>query len=318
MQLCLTPMTLQDRPSFDRAVLLAEEGNPTPLATWAFAPHYIWKEVFTYEWVEIEGWYCLFAEYVDGVFMPLPPLGTHSHICEHGPDGFRKAIEQVMKYMSAKNHGTEVSRIENVPEELKKRFDDMGFKVRAKDPDYLYRREDLVNLKGDRYKSARAAYNQFLRENRVQYQAYETSCQEECLLLFHRWSAQKEVHHVKSGRASDIIARYMLQDAESAHRIILQSPEALGLIGRVILVDGMIRGYTFGFEKSANVFCVLVEVVDRTCNGGAQYLFREFCREMEQYTFINSMDDSGLPSLARSKQAYHPIQMVANYIVSPR
>ena len=128
---------------------------------------------------------------------------------------------------------------------------------------------------------------------------------------------QKESQYSNIGLPSDTVARYLLQDAESAHRVILHASEKLGLIGRVVWVDGTIRGYTFGFERSANVFCVLVEVTDRTLYGVAQFLFREFCREMEQYTYINTMDDSGLPSLARSKRAYHPVQLIANYIVTP-
>lgn len=286
------------------------------LAAWAFAPHYVWNEVLSYELAEIDGWWCLFARYVDGMFMPLPPLGPRPGVGLHIANAYRDVVNQAMDFMKGKNHGREVTRIENVPGELKSCFEDMGYTLTSKDPDYLYRRQDIIGLKGDRYKAPRAAYNRFLRAHRARVRPYEMIDRDECLALFHRWAAQKEAQHAQVGMPSDTIAGYMLQDAESAHRVILHSSEPLGLIGRVLWVDGVIRAYTFGFERSSDVFCVLVEVADRTLYGAAQFLFREFCREMEGYAFINTMDDSGLPSLARSKRAYHPIQMVANYIVT--
>ncbi|GJL62671.1 MAG: hypothetical protein NPIRA04_13250 [Nitrospirales bacterium] len=293
------------------------EGGTTSLATWAFAPHMMWQELFSYTWAEIDGWWCLFAEYGDGVFMPLPPLGPIPNGGRQDSYPFKDVVNHVVKYMEIKNHGTAVTRIENVPEELKQEFEELGFTVSKKDSDYLYRRQDLVNLKGDRYKVPRAAYNRFCRSHQAQYRSYEMINQDECLALFHRWALQKEAQYSEVGRLEDFSARYMLQDAESAHRIILQSSKLLGLAGRVLCLDGVILGYTFGYERTSDVFCILVEVVDRTVYGAAQFLFREFCREMEPYTFINTMDDSGLPSLACSKRAYHPVQMVSNYIVTP-
>ena len=248
--------------------------------------------------------------------MPLPPLGPRPGV-GLSSHAYEDVLEHVMEYMKGKNQNMGVTRIENVPGELKRCFEDMGYKVATKDSDYLYRRQELVALKGDRYKAPRAAYNRFLRAHQARVGPYEMIDRDECLALFHRWAAQKEAQHSQVGMPRDTVAGYMLQDAKSAHRVILHSSQQLGLIGRVLWVDGIIRAYTFGFERSSDVFCVLVEVADRTLYGAAQFLFREFCREMEEYTFINTMDDSGLPSLARSKRAYHPIQMVANYIVTP-
>jgi hypothetical protein len=92
----------------------------------------------------------------------------------------------------------------------------------------------------------------------------------------------------------------------------------LGLVGRVVRLGATVRGYTFGYRRSASVFCVLLEVADRTIPGLAQFMFRELCREAtgEGYEFINTMDDSGLPGLARSKRAYHPVRLVPSFIAT--
>ena len=67
------------------------------------------------------------------------------------------------------------------------------------------------------------------------------------------------------------------------------------------------RAYTFGFEITKDMFCVLLEVCDLKFKGISEFIFREFSREMNQYKYINAMDDSGLENLRISKLSYHPI-----------
>jgi hypothetical protein len=112
--------------------------------------------------------------------------------------------------------------------------------------------------------------------------------------------------------------RHMLADSEAAHREALAHHRELGLMGYVVRVDGRIRAYTFGYDRSPSVFCVLLEVTDRTVHGLAQFIFRACCRAAAERgcEWINTMDDSGLPSLAQSKRAYHPVRLVPSYIVT--
>jgi hypothetical protein len=183
--------------------------------------------------------------------------------------------------------------------------------VTPKDSDYLYQVSDLAGLAGDRYKSQRAACNRFEREQRFRYESYETSHLSDCLRLYRTWAAQQEERKLPDE------ARHMLKDAESAHRQALLHHADLGLVGRVVLVDEAVSAYTFGVARTPSIFCVLLEVADRRINGLAQFIFREFCRDAADrgYTLINTMDDSGLPSLASSKRAYHPVALVPNYVL---
>ena len=317
MNFKLTPLTINDRPHMERVVALTQLGGHTPLASWSFPSHFIWREIFSYAWTELNGWWCLFAEYEDGIFMPLPPLGPSAWVGSGSPCPLKDVLVQVMDFMKTRNGSSGVTRIENIPEEQKEELQRLGYRLGSKDADYLYLTQDLVSLKGDRFKSPRAAYNRFLRAHRVRYSPYRVPDRDACLTLLQRWMAQKEETPFSFSNQVDSVAHAMLRDSASAHRTALYHYEALGLVGRVAWVNGMIRGYTFGFERSSDVFCVLFEVTDRTIYGLAQFLFREFCRELKKYPYINTMDDSGLPSLAKSKRAYHPFRMVANYIASP-
>ena len=214
--------------------------------------------------------------------------------------------------MRERNTGSAVSRIENVPEKLQPALQALGYRVVPKDSDYLYRSRDLATLAGDRYKSQRAACNRFERDTRYRCEPYQDAHREAGLALFEEWAAQKETEGLDAG------ARHMLRDSASAHREALTHHRALGLAGRVVRVDGAIRAYTLGYERSSSVFCILLEAADRRIPGLAQFLFRESSREAagRGFEFINTMDDSGIPSLARSKQAYHPVRMLQNYIAT--
>ncbi|HBP89109.1 MAG: DUF2156 domain-containing protein [Nitrospira sp.] len=317
MSIQLSLLTTKDQVRVNQAIASTIIGGKTPLATWSFPPHYIWKDLFTYSWTDINGWLCLFAEYSDGIFMPLPPVGPHSEIGPSFGSPLKDVVSQVIGYMEMRNQGSKVTRIENIPADLKKEIQRWGYTVTPKDSDYLYRTADLIHLKGNPYKSQRAAYNRLVRTHRIRIAPYRIIDRDACFALFHRWVHQKEDIPLSRSGLNEDVASLMLRDTASAHRVALQEYRELELTGRVVWVDGALKAYTFGYPRSPEVFCVLLEVADRSVYGLAQYLFREFCREFQQYPLVNTMDDSGLPRLARAKRAYHPCQLVQNYIAQP-
>src|SRR5574341_811768 len=286
----LSPLRLEDRPLLEHAAAAIE----TPLAAYAFAPHYVWRDLFTYTWAVIAGHFCLFAQYADGWFMPLPPLPLQGRREERDA---REALSRAFALMRSRNNGSGVTRVENIARESVAQYERLGYRLRAQDPDYLYRAGDLAALAGDRYKSQRAACNRFERTTRHQLEAYTQGHREGCLALLEQWVAQKRRQGV------DGLAEHLLRDAAPAHREALAHPEALGLTGRVVRVDGVVRAYSFEFDRSPSISCVLLEVADREIPGLAQFIFRETCRRALQrgVQFVNTMDDSGLLSLAQSK-----------------
>jgi len=316
----LRPLTLEDHFRFEQALKSVE----TPLAHFALAPHLIWKDLFRYSWAEAAGCLCLFADYADGVFMPLPPLsvGIRRETLDvrrgaGSPEPRTSNLEPAVlsacfEFMRKRNIGSAVSRVENVPEDWVPELQALGYRLKPKDPDYLYRTADLVALAGDNYKSQRAACNRFEREHRYTVEPYRDRDRDACLALFREWTAQKQVAGL--GEAG----RHMLADSEAAHREALTHHRELALAGHVVRVEGAARAYTLGYERSASVWCVLLEVADRAVPGLAAFIFRECCRQAagQGYALVNTMDDSGLPGLAQSKRAYHPLQLVPSYIVT--
>ena len=180
-----------------------------------------------------------------------------------------------------------------------------------KETEYLYETATLAGLRGDRYKQQRHAYNVFVAKYpSVKLRPYTAADQDACLALYDRWC------ETRSANSDDPIYNAMLDDSRSAHRIGVSQADALGLIGRVVRINGEIRGYTFGYPLSTDTFCVLFEITDLGTKGLAQFIYREFCKElMGVYRWINAMDDSGLENLKRVKHAYHPTELIPSYNV---
>ena len=297
----LRPLTLQDRARFE-ARLAERAFAGDPLAAYSFPFHFIWQGLLRYEWTELAGHVCLFAGNLDGSFLALPPIG---------PDPCGPAMVKAFDFLSKRNTTPALTRIENAPASLASRCREKGYRVAPKGPDYVYRRADLVALRGDRYKSQRAAYNHCVAHAKLMYRPFRPDDATACLALFQQWR-----RGVKHDAASDL-AVHIAKDAEHAHRQGVTHAADSGLIGRVVEEDGQIAAYTFGYPLNSTTFCILFEIADRTVKGLGAYIFREFCRELESYGLINTMDDSGLEGLRRAKQAYHPAKLVESFIISP-
>ena len=182
------------------------------------------------------------------------------------------------------NRNPQIARIENVPQEMLPFLLDQHLEGRGhsyppdtvvvKETEFLYETQALAQLKGNRYKSKRHAYNAFVaRDPNANLSRYSPADRAECLALYDTWQESR------AAKCSDAIYRAMLEDSRCAHQIGLAHADALGLIGRVVKINGHIRGWTFGYPLNADTFCILFEVTDLEIKGLAQFIYREFARE---------------------------------------
>ncbi len=290
----LQPLTLQD---FDRFQKAFEKRSPI-LSCEHFLSHYLWSDSLRYHWTEINGYLCLFAETGNHIFMPVPPLGDRLGL---------KIVEECFEIMNFWNQNRAVSRISGIREEYLAHVGanpcGCPYMVTLVEHDYLYNRLDLVNLKGNLYKSKRASYNQFVRSHpNAVYRPFTKEDTPACLRLYQEWLKEYRKHSVPEHQLQ------MAEENYNVHQKGILEYELLGLTGRIVeLDDGKIAGYTFGTELNPETFYILFEITDRQIKGISQYLFREFCKELEQYRSINVGGDSGIASLARVKESYHPV-----------
>ena len=304
----LTAIADTDHPLFDSAL----RWTRSELSTYSWPALMIWKDFFKYYWAIIERHFCLFAKCNDGLFMPMLPLGQSMR---------ESAIRRCFDLMDAFNPNTAFSRIENLDAEHIPLLEAMGLVIKMKEQEYLYDREQLVRLAGDRYKTKRWAYNRFVREQRgmiVRLEPYRSSDRDDCMELYARWQKQHApLDTCSEDRAIDqVMDQMLLEDAASSHRRAMDNFATLNLTGRVIRLEGKIAAYTFGYPFRSDSFCILLEVADLEITGLSTYLFREFCRELSGFTTIHAMDDSGLGRLRTAKLSYRPSRVLTSYIAT--
>jgi Fe-S-cluster containining protein len=273
----------------------------------AFVNAFAWQDFFKFDLQEINGALCVFASQSVGTFLYWPPIAR-----EISADVVDVCFDRMKKI----NCGGSLSRIENVSEDELKFFDDKKYRAQLRGHEYVYRREDVASLRGNNYKSRRGDVNAFEREQAGAYvfRPYTGDDFNACALLFDRWLDGRVQKH------DNDIYRYMLQENRAVHRLVLAHAGRLGLVGRVVEMDGRIAAYTFGYRLNADTFCVLFEVTDLFVKGLSAFVFHRFCQDamLKDFKWINAMDDFEAEHLAQTKMSWRPARLQAVYAVTLR
>ena len=312
----LVPLTIKDKYLID-GILNRQD---TMLSAYSFNSHYIWRDHFNFHWGIINGCLCLFAQYGDYIYMPVPPVSTEKPdsnpplppfskwgMTEFPPlqkgdkGGFAHYLFNIMDNI---NNNKAVSRIENIDESCVESFVSAGYKIKPGEPEYVYLRENLSDLKGNPYKSKRAMCNYFEKHYQYKYEPFEAGHVEQCIELYGIWREEK------TKRISDALYKAMIEDSFTVHREVINNHRLLGITGRVVKINDRVEGYIFGFERNNDICYILMEVTNPGIKGLAQFIFREFCKELKGYTYINALGDSGLENLRNVKLSYRPFRLV--------
>ncbi|MFA6217442.1 MAG: phosphatidylglycerol lysyltransferase domain-containing protein [Candidatus Omnitrophota bacterium] len=291
----LKTLAAEDRLIFDEFLAL----KPHVLSAYAFENIYIWKALFSISWGIINGSLCVFFSDNIGTFMYLPPLAA-----EIKP----AVIDAAFEIMARRNTAPGVSRIENIEESDSVFYRNHGFACSRKFGDYLCLRQDLAALKGNQFKSKRAAVNYFEKHSSASYQPYTAEDKQDCLELYRYWMRSRSLGN------QDTVYQGMLGDSLKSLMVLLEEYPLFKMTGRLVMIDSKVKAFTFGFKLSDDTFCVAYEVSDLSVKGLSQFIFRRFSEELKEYRYINIMDDSGLENLKKVKESYHPLRVIPNYI----
>jgi len=274
------------------------------LSSHSFISLFAWADFFDYELKIINEHLCVFARSPEGCFMYWPPLGG-----EFDSSTIKLAFEHMAQGKKIKA----INRIENIPENLLSAFSKDSYNQYQRPLEYLYRKEDLTALKGNAYKSQRHDCNFFLAHHpKYTFEPYTNADFDSCQKLFDRWAQHRAKAH------PDMIYQSMLNENRQVHERLLKFWHPLGLVVRVLKVDGEMMGYTFGFALNETTFCIYAEIADLAMRGSAAYMFKSFCSDSQLKSFsrINTMDDFALPNITRAKESYHPLERISSYTIS--
>jgi hypothetical protein len=291
------------------------------ISDYTFAQNYIWLSTATGFYSIIDDTFCLFILNGGELSMLLPPLGKKENI--------HKAIISCFEIMNANNSNRYYSKIEYVHEQILESFVDYleegtvifealeDFVIEKKLVDYIYKVDDLIELKGDAYKSKRNEINRFKKaypNHRIEVlDKYKHG--PSILSLFNKWVSDRTKYMPKEEVEIFMDGIYF---ERFAIKRLINEYEKLDVVGIVIFIDDELKGFTVGERINDTTSCVIIEKTDFEVLGCAQFIFREFSKYLKnEYgsVYVNVGDDMGFENLKKVKMSYRPDKLVPKYTI---
>lgn len=171
--------------------------------------------------------------------------------------------------------------------------------------DYVYRVQDLSELKGKKYHAKRNFTNRFENKYNYIFEIMTSAQKDECLSLYKKWLKEKE---------DDIPG---LDESFEAVSELLDNWESLDITGACLRVEGKMVAFSFGepMISAKNTVVIHFEHADTTFEGSFPMMNRQFLLNCWQdFEFVNREEDMGLPGLKKAKESYYPCHMAKKYL----
>ena len=171
--------------------------------------------------------------------------------------------------------------------------------------DYLYNASDLVTLAGRKYSGQRNHINRFHKTyNSFSFEVISQSNLQEVRDFYTGFCS-------KTDKNSDIFAEEQAKTFE-----VLDNYDIYGLFGGFLRVEGAIAAFSIG-ELCNDVLHVHIEKADISYHGIYPMINKEFAKYFasENINFINREEDVGDEGLRKSKESYHPCEIIDKFIV---
>lgn len=286
------PLELDDR-AFIHGVLW-EYGSA--ISEMTFTNLFIWRGHYGFQWSVYKDWlFIVSREGVNGTYA-LQPVG---------PSPRKEAVVVLLEWLRDEKN-IENPRIERADERCVTELG--GMENIVIEPlrdhfDYVYRREDLVQLAGSKYRSKRNHINQLLRFYAFEYEPLQEKHIDDCLALQEKWC--------QMNRCEDDLD---LLSEDEAIREILTQHDALHVQGAVIIIEGRVGAFTAGERLNNNTVVIHIEKADPDIPGLYPLINQQFCKNMQDDTiYINREQDLGIDGLRKAKLSYYPDHFVEKY-----
>jgi len=163
--------------------------------------------------------------------------------------------------------------------------------------DYLYSREEMVELAGRKFHKKKNLVNLFPGTYNYEGRPLTMEYQKDALGILDEWRSA-----------------HMEENDYEAAREALQVFEEIELCGGIYFVEGVPAAYILGEELTPEMFVVHFEKGAGDFKGLLQFVNRSFASILpERYNIINREQDLGDEGMRQSKESYRPIGFVKKY-----
>jgi hypothetical protein len=170
--------------------------------------------------------------------------------------------------------------------------------------DYVYKINDLMELKGHTYEAKRNFIKRF-RE----FSPDICLLAEDNVHLF--WELQKKWCNLRQCPKDK-----ELMDEHNAIKELLTNLKHQKVFGVCITINGELEGFAIGERLNENTFVEHFEKANSKFTGIYQYLLHEFANKIEGYEFLNREQDLGIEGLKKAKLSWGPAFMTEKFRIS--
>jgi hypothetical protein len=171
--------------------------------------------------------------------------------------------------------------------------------------DYVYEKEAITNLIGNKHRQNRRWLNKFL--NSYEYDFH---------LLLDEWIEKTKELQIEWCIMRGCEEDEGLKDEQTAINEALNNFSELNFSGGIICVDNKCVAYTFGEMLNENTMVVHIEKAHMDFEGSYQAINNFFLKNcFDNAIFVNREQDLGVPGLRRAKESYKPSRMVKKSII---
>lgn len=209
-----------------------------------------------------------------------------------------------LRFETLVSNGLEKACLFPIPDNWIELFKNQKPKITTcrEDSDYLFKREKLSTLQGRHLSSRRNLLHQLERVHLLRTEELTEKKIPEALAIDEAW----QNHSNQSKQKTDF---YACSDA-------LKSMNQLKMFGRIGYADDVPFGFTLGYLLSPNTAGLIFFKFLHEYKGGAPYLYQDFAQHLPTgVTWINFMQDLGLPSLRQGKMSYDPELLLTKWRV---
>lgn len=210
-----------------------------------------------------------------------------------GPDSVKGILQTL---------GKSIWTLERFPADRSASLKEMGLVpiVDRNNADYVYRVDDLAQLKGRNFAKKRNHIKQCLEQNSCTYVELNGDHIGELLDMQEKWCADREC-----SKSPGLCGEYL------AIKETLSHYEEFQLIGGAIRVNGSIAAYAIGERLNETTAVCHFEKAMPHIHGLSQLINKWFAENsLKAFEFVNREQDLGIPGLRMAKESYYPCAMV--------
>ncbi|NVM37970.1 MAG: DUF2156 domain-containing protein [Candidatus Lokiarchaeota archaeon] len=171
--------------------------------------------------------------------------------------------------------------------------------------DYVYNKDEILNLAGNKYRQNRRWLQKFLSNYNYDFKLLTEKLIEKCKELQLEWCIMRACTEDES-----------LEAEQEAIYEALNNFSTLGFSGGLLCVDDKCAAYTFGEMLNDKTLVIHIEKAHMEYEGSYQAINNFFLKNCcIDAVHVNREQDLGIEGLRRAKESYKPIKMIKKSII---